>query len=1213
LRSCAFVPVAAIALALGCAPPAVAGIGFAPTASFSAPEGFGSLRGVAVDNTAGPASGDVYTSDFTENAVARFSASGAWEKIKTSVEFPFQVAVDQNSGPLAGDVYVAGFGASVVYRFNPALKLEEEIQGLENPEGVAVNAAGDVFVSELGGSVLEFNSAGQPIDASGNPSTSNTIVKGLTIPRALAIAANGDLLVGTIEGTYAYTLSEGVYKRIEPALDPSASAGIALTAGGNILTDIQSEFLDYEATGALAGRGGAGTLVEGFGIAVNTLDNRVYVADSEAKVVDIFEEGQAPAAPTTEGAQPVGPGRFVLHGTLEGGAEGYYFAYNVGLDCKGGMQTPLQKGVSGPVEAEVSGLEAATQYSYCLVATGRFGFTVGPARTFSTGSAPPSITNGRLSAIYEHSATASATLNPENLAGSYHVECATESLSVAAPTTSTRSVAYAATAPFTVSAQVTELQSNSEYHCRYVATNAAGETSSGEELVFRTLAEPATQSPDRRVLEMVTPAANHDANVYYPLAVGGLPLNEGIFTELPFEVSNTGNAVAYLAAPTAGGAGKGGTGLGNQYLAQREAPNKWVQSNIQPPGRFVTYYRGFSEDLATGVVMSGGEPEPRQPPLAPETPGDGYSMLYACHESNGPCIASLHEVANPYKPLLGHPLLRPASAFATSENGHRVHITSVGQAAGPVFAAGSDNFTHILFEANDALPEIEEPFGPQLDQDVLAEVEKEENSDYLYDSEANGRLRVVDVLPDGTVAGNATFGGPAAGEFEQPDFTRVISSDGRRVFWTDLNNGIVYARIDNAATVQVSAGAARYWTASSDGRFVFYTEAGRLYRFDLEGAPGAQRTALSEAGVGVLGVIGASADGRSVYFAATDDLTAVASGEHTLPRAGEPNLYLSRDAATPVFISTLAPDDAHGVRPFVDALNVEQHGDGDWAPGAGNRTAEVSGDGSSVAFMSERSLPVVGYPGGYPNDGDEEVYLYSAAANELTCVSCGSTGAPPVGAADGAAAFLPVGWIPSYLPQWVNETGTRVFFDSVAPLTAQATNGHINVYEWERLGEGSCTSAAAVNGGCIYLLSGGASESSSWLLGTSSSGDDVFFVTREQLAAADQNEMFDLYDAHAGGERPPETEACTGSGCQGAPAPPPAFAIPPSITFAGSGNFAQHRPAKQNRRQIAKQRLKRALRACAKQRGRRRKACVQRARRRYGGGPAHKTSSSAGS
>ena len=186
---------------------------------------------------------------------------------------------------------------------------------------------------------------------------------------------------------------------------------------------------------------------------------------------------------------------------------------------------------------------------------------------------------------------------------------------------------------------------------------------------------------------------------------------------------------------------------------------------------------------------------------------------------------------------------------------------------------------------------------------------------------------------------------------------------------------------------------------------------------------------------------------------------------------------------------------------------------GDWQPGLGHRTAEVSPDGRGVVFTSNRSLPVS--PGGvrYPNSGLDEIYTYDAVTDRLYCVSCSRNGEAPLTNISGAAAYLPVSFWGTNMPQWISEDGARVFFDSAEPLVPQDTNGVQDVYEWERDGSGSCGEAA----GCVYLLSGGASRQWSWLVGGSASGNDVFMVTKAQLVPQDGNENDDLYDARVDG------------------------------------------------------------------------------------------------
>ena len=152
----------------------------------------------------------------------------------------------------------------------------------------------------------------------------------------------------------------------------------------------------------------------------------------------------------------------------------------------------------------------------------------------------------------------------------------------------------------------------------------------------------------------------------------------------------------------------------------------------------------------------------------------------------------------------------------------------------------------------------------------------------------------MDVLPDGEVAKNATFGGPPAGEAgnNPPDFDGVVSGSGRWIYWTEQASGVVYVREGGVRTGQVSAGSAQYWTSAEGGRYAFYVESEQLYRYDAQSE---SREALTGPGGGVQGVLGASKNGEDVYVAARGVLAgAGASGEGALPveEPGAVNLYL---------------------------------------------------------------------------------------------------------------------------------------------------------------------------------------------------------------------------------------------------------------------------------------------------------------------------------
>jgi hypothetical protein len=703
--------------------------------------------------------------------------------------------------------------------------------------------------------------------------------------------------------------------------------------------------------------------------------------------------------------------------------------------------------------------------------------------------------------------------------------------------------------------------------------------------------EPAVSGlPDGRVYELVSPATQQDGEVYVPKSSISGNSEYGIKTERPLEAASDGEAVAYVGEPPSlGGSGAIGQSFGNEFLATRSSGGGWTSVDIQPPGHLWPRYWAFSSDLTVGILSSRhlGSEEP----LSALAPG-GYSDLYV-DRSGG----------TSYQPLVsGKPPHREPSEFGLKE---------FGGEEGVIYAGGTSNLNHVLFEANDTLTEGAVDGGA-----------KEAN---LYDS-VGGTLHLVNVLPDSQTEPNAAFG--AAGTFGS--LSRVISTDGSRVFWTDLNTGDLYVRENDAApqsplgekgeclvpsdacTVQVdvshggsgSGGGGVFWAASSDGSMVFFTDESQLtsdstaaagepdlYEYDVKSGGLTDLSVDTNVGehAGVQGVIGASEDGQYVYFVATGVLAEDAV-------TGQPNLYLSHSGAI-TFVATLSQEDNHPV--FLDVARE----DGDWKANLGVRTAEVTPDGHSLVFMSNQSLT------GYDNEAtiegvvqkQFEVFVYDAELGRLTCVSCNPSGEPPTieklrqssgGYEDYGDAFLPVGWQSTYQQRVISADGSRVFFDSFEPLVPNDTNGLVDVYEWERDGSGDCR----LSTGCVYLLSGGLSRDNSYLVDASTSGDDVFLVSRAQLVAQDQGDDDELYDARVGGVQPLAAPACTGSGCQGVPASPPLFTTPASATFAGVGNFAAAPPAGMKGRTKTKK-PKKARRGGK----RRRRKSTKRSRRGTGG------------
>jgi hypothetical protein len=904
-----------------------------------------------------------------------------------------------------------------------------------------------------------------------------------------------------------------------------------------------------------------------------------------------FKTAIPPERPETKPATGITATTATLHGVLNpehpGDPGTYLFRYRASAsECEGEHEqsAPEPEGVahgqqSEAVEVALTKLLPATTYTFCLWARNdAFERSLGQPVTFTTPTAAPAVSEETLVTVGSSSAKVSAEINPGGLPSSYHVEYVSDAQlqahgwaeAIRAPTPDAS--LPGTDSPVTVLQELSGLQPGTLYHFRFLASNQLG-TDPGADMTFTAIASVGSSSlvlPDERTYELVSPPEN-PGEVYVPNSPG--QQTQDIGTEVPFRASADGNAVVYAGDPPAsGGTGNTGRGEGDEYLAVR-GERGWVADDIEPyetnTSGEAEGYEAFSPDLSVGIVREFNRP-PGHPAVTSDAPPH-CNVLYTRINVAG-------SGQNPY------------SALYTKAD-------SSGGCGLPLFAAASEDDSHLLFQDEAVLaPGAEEAAG----QNAVQECQTHCN---LYDS-VGGQLRVVNILPHGEADPNAVFGSPP-GESNRPDFSNVISADGSRIFWTDLNTNLIYVREDALRTVQISAGPARFWTASRDGRYVFYTEGEKLIRFDLHrfdasGMPEAQalaeaREELAGAGAEVQGVIGTNETGEEgayVYFVAAGALAPGAEKRacETVNEArarrkeeigelsaeeyvrlneeeGEEatgkllkglgcNLYLFHPGEPVKLVGVLAKTDNAllGLTNSPSGVSVV----GDWQANLGARTAEVTSDGRGLVFESTLARSLTGYNNdiaGQKPRAEAEVFVYDAGTGHVSCASCVPSGASPATAQESVP--LPSSLSSTFMRRWISEDGSRVFFGTSQALVPQDTNGVQDVYEWEREGTPGCPAQAPgrLDGGCVSLLSGGGGTDWSWLVDASASGGDVFFATRAQLAVSDRNEKMDLYDARVNGGFPEVKLSCTGTGCQGVPPAPPIFATPSSVTFSGVGNF----------------------------------------------------------
>ncbi len=1143
--SAALVAAAASALVTGGAGADAAGSSLPTLGSFGAfGGGAGELhvpRGVAVDGSARSSKSDVYVADQDNERIDRFGPTGAFQ-------LAFGVGVN------ATKVREAGEGKSVseaeenlcAASSGDTCQKAEAGSGagqLHGPMSVAVDpVTGEIYVEDfLNHRIDEYSPEGRFLLTFGGK------VNAAKVREAEAgkpiTAAEEDLCVAgesCRSGTVAATGEAGDGAFHKWAIGPILAAG----PGGTIYVGDEDAIEEFDSSGAFTGEiplPGAGSVSA---LAVDAHGNVYLKSTADAGVREL----EPSAGAVRESSTVFDQGSGTVAGIAVGGGHVYV------LDSAGGDRV-LQYGPSGaliaesaPGQIEASDGLAVSAAGTAYVSDYQPGGSLAQVRLF--GDAPTegvpvaSIESEHPARVGVTTAMLAAKIDPQLQQASYYVQYGTSTAygagAVPAPPGASLQARNLEADPAAVSLE--GLTPGTLYHYRFVAISAAG-TAYGPDRTFTTYRAAAFALPDGRAFELVSPPAKNGAEVAVPSAAGGL----ANLTVQPLQAAASGDAITYgsftafgeaLSAPAT-----------SQYLSTR-TPAGWTTQDISPPDRegyLRDPLRGFSEDLTTAVLAQGS------PPLAPAVPA-GYETLYLRSDATG--------------------RLQPLSASAPRiAEGGRYCVAYAGASAG---------FAHVMFSASGAL--------------TAGAPEGEGNS--LYESD-QGRLRLLSVLPGGEPAPpSATTGFGAGGS---PDcrmggeiVAGAVSKDGSRVIWTyrpHSGSSELLARVNGVKTVQIDApqggsaagGEGRYWAASRDGARVIFTdiagseggltpdappESGvNLYEYDLQAERLTDLTPVQPGSkAAVLGVLGASEDGSSIYFAAQGALAEGAA-------AGADNLYLSHEdpathSTTTTFIAKLNPADA-----------------ADWSAQPRYQTARVIPDGRDLAFMSTAEL--TGYDNRDQQTGEpvSEVYLYEAGSGRIVCASCNPSGAAPLG-----PSSVPSWSTPYEQPRYLSDSGGRLFFTSYDALAPQEQGGSQQVYEWERSGLGSCAASnpyfSAAADGCIFAITPGG-EGNSYLLDASSEGEDVFVSTRESLLAQDLNERYDVYDARIGGgfvAPAPAPAPCAGEACRPEPVGASAISAPASETYHGPGNRRQaqasHHHQEAHRRRRHRHGRDRSARAC---------------------------------
>lgn len=957
----------------------------------------------------------------------------------------------------------------------------------------------------------------------------------------------------------------------------------------------------------------------------------------------------------------------VLNPHNPGEAGSYEFLYRrSGSECEGESVTPSTAAAGAQAEAvsaPIAELLAHTTYTFCLRASNEVGeAAVSAPITFTTPAAAPRIEDASVSDVAASAATFSALINPEGAATSYVFEYAPAGGAFAPVAEAGGKGSLpegSAGVPVSVHVQA-GLLAHTAYQFRVVASNSVEAVTRGPVAFTTQIAGPGTELLDGRRWELVSPPDKNGALIE-PLAANRGAKQASADGDRISYLTNAPVGADVQGYETIGDtlSTRGATGWQSRDIALPHESAAGTTGGLKNPE-----YQFFSDDLSSALAINPGvdgtllSPQASEPTQYIRREGlcDASATAGECYL---PLLTGKEGVADvpPGTKFGGFGVVDFEGA--TPDLGHVALDTKVQLTATPITGfqiyewsakappAGALQLVSVLPASEGGGPSTlgseggEAVVGGDFNQAFsgMRHSISNDGSRVFWGaggSEASERhLYLRDTLKGETIRLDMQQpGAPPSGAIPGPTF-QIASADGSRVYFTDPQ-----PLTEQSGTGKIGSGA-------NSG------EDGDLYECAIVEAAGklsCDLTDLTPATGGLPAearnmVLGASEDGSFVYFVANGVIPGSGASERGTCSAEAPiaacNLYVAHDGAV-TFIASLSREDEN-----------DWGGENSSFHNLGLITARVSPDGRYVAFMSDR--PLTGYDNHDAVSGkaDEEVFLYDSASRRLACVSCDPTGARPTGveAPEGAAFegdfadIVPAtvhvassNWVAAnlsggsglsdkgealYQPRLLSDGG-RLFFNSSDSLVPGDVNGTEDVYEfepqgYEREGRVQCSASSpsfgSSSGGCVSLISSGTSPEESGFLDASASGADVFFLTSSSLVAADRDTAYDVYDAHECSPGAPcvsptvSPPACdTGDACKPAPSPQPGvFGAPASSTFSGPGNLAASPPGKPV--VVAKpltraQKLKRALRGCAKKPKRKRKACVGRARRRFGAKPA---------
>jgi hypothetical protein len=1165
-------------------------------------------HGRASEENLCPASG--HPADVCQPGVSA-SSGGAFET-------PTYLAVDNSGGTSTGDIYIGDVGHSIVSKFDSNGHLvgswgpggqkdgaDSDLIGFTSPEG------GPLWGVAVSGSSGNLWVGGHPISYTYN--LYQYTPDGTYIP-PFGFSSGQPWLKVDQDG-YRYWGQNGTVVKHQPERegpDPSQLGTTPELTGfnldpstGELYQDTGSMIAHYAADCPTESGPcnpldsfGAGDLSDARGVGVDGETHTVYVVNSGGGEVSVFGDIRPivitkPQAGATESS-------VTLAGYVDPANRGNitecYFEY--GFDTHYGHTVPCSPDPASSnftqptdVVATVAGLSAGTKNHYRLVAGNAGGaVSVGADEVFSS-TEPPLIDGLVAENLTATSADIEAQVNPGGLDTTYRVEYGTTSQ-------------YGQTAPVpegTIPASYTDqgrtihlegLTHGAVYHYRLVATNADG-TSTVADHTFNFYPPACPNSnvrqqtqtnylPDCRAYELVSPGDAGGTQLY-----PGGP-NTGVASS-PSRFSFTG---LWGTIPGSGGSPSNSTG--DLYVATRTATG-WVSRYVglsgsefatsgQPPqGLPNSTDGGFDQLVGLGyagatnadTIQKGVLTDPAMSKFLiwNDDTGDasGAPYIYGADgalRDRWPTNLGTVPAGKYPKALNLHsyaPKFSESEPLSDAPGG--VHSLDC-----PAIAEGSNLLARACAGDVTASSDLSH-FAFATEWNVFAPNGQLSAPGSVYDNDTATRtVRVASVTPSGQ-------GIPSEPTDQAGDPLQIpaISSDGSHILMAaggigpcgysscrpaacggagsiivrcPMQPSHLYMRVDGAVTYDVSEGHdVHYVGETEDGSKVYFTTSAELLPTDTDTSidlymwsESTNSLTLVSLGVGGAGNSDAcnssftSKCGVTTYSnielcqlasglggnCRSDNSIAAKSGdiyffspEQLVGTRGTPNLenvYLFRDGSVR-YVTTLTPGG-------YCLVNFEER----CSPGPVARM-QVSPDGSHMAFLTASPVTL------YESAGHAEMYSYEPARETIVCVSCIPSGAAPTSEVGASQNGL-----------FMTDDG-RTFFTTDDPLVHADTNQAQDVYEYvdghaQLITPGTGDTRSQVHNEFSVALN------LPGLLGVSANGTDVYFSTNQTLVSQDHNGLFlKFYDARAGGGFP-------------APAPPPPCAAADECHGAGSSGSA---------------------------------------------------------